>query len=132
MRPTPDAGAIDYYRVPLSLINKNRAIFYIANKLSPVEENNMRVILHAMVNGAESGHVEMQPVSKESDGSYQFQVTMYPLNELVDIDNRINIISSASTYNWIFFFLKNFLNFFRCNFLIVANRKGLVFGRNNV
>lgn len=96
MRPTPDAGAIDYYRVPLSLINKNRAIFYIANKLLPVEENNMRVILHAMVNGAESGHVEMQPVSKESDGSYQFQVTMYPLNELVDIDNRINIASTSN------------------------------------
>lgn len=94
MRPIPESGAIDYYRIPFSMLPKNTTMFYIANKLLPMEKNNMRVVLHAMMNGSESGRVEMQPVLKESDGSYLFEVDMYPLNELVDIDNRINIASS--------------------------------------
>ena len=94
MKPSPEAGAIDYYRVPFSLIDKNSAMFYIANKLLPVDLNNMRVILHAYINGSQSGYIEMQPVSVESDGSYYFEACMYPLNELVDMDNRINIAST--------------------------------------
>lgn len=93
MKPTPDSGAVDYYRIPLSSIPENRAMFYIANKLLPLNANNMRVILHAMMNGSDSGYVEMQPVKRESDGSYRFEATMYPMNDLVDIDNRINIAS---------------------------------------
>lgn len=96
MRPAPDSGAIDYYRIPFSSIPENTAMFYIANKLLPMEENNMRVVLHAMINGSESGRVEMQPVKKEDDGSYRFEVDMYPLNQLVDVDNRINIASTEN------------------------------------
>lgn len=96
MKPAPDSGAVEYYRVPFSSIGANRAMFYIANKLLPVENNNMRVVLHAMINGTESGYVEMQPVSREEDGSYHFEVNMHPLNQLVDIDNRINIASTSN------------------------------------
>lgn len=101
MRPAPDSGAIDYYRIPFSAID-NRPMFYVANKLLPMDENNMRVILHAMINGSESGMVEMQPVRLEEDNSYLFEADMYPLNELVDIDNRINIASTNNGGgNWI-------------------------------
>lgn len=102
MRPTPDSGAIDYYRIPFSVINENTPMFYIENKLLPMDKNNMRVILHAMINGSDSGIVEMQPVRLEEDNSYRFEVDMYPLNELVDIDNRINIASTNNGGgNWI-------------------------------
>lgn len=93
MKPTPGSGAVDYYRIPFSELKENEAMFYIANKLLPMDLNNMRVVLHSMVNGSESGRVEMQPVQNESDGSYSFEVNMIPLNELVDVDNRINIAS---------------------------------------
>ena len=93
MRPTPNSGVVDYYKIPLSSVAENTPLFYIANKLLPLQENNMRVILHAMVNGSEVGHVEMQPVQRESDGCYLFEADMHPLNQLVDIDNRINIAS---------------------------------------
>lgn len=96
MRPAPETGAVEYYRIPFSVVPENTALFYIANKLLPLEKNNMRVILHALVNGSESGRVEMKPVSKESDGSYKFSIDIHPLNELVDIDNRIRIASVSN------------------------------------
>lgn len=102
MRPAPNTGAVDYYRVPFSAIVENTAMFYISNKLLPLQLNNMRVILHAMINGSETGRVEMQPIMKESDGSYEFEVNMYTLNQMVDIDNRINIASTSyGGGNWI-------------------------------
>lgn len=101
MRPAPDTGAVEYYRIPLSSLN-GLPMFYIANKLLPVEENHLRVIVHAMINGSETGMVEMQPVQLEEDNSYRFEVDMYPMNELVDIDNRVNIASvSNGGGNWI-------------------------------
>ena len=101
MRPAPESGAVDYYRIPFSSLPNNTAMFYIANKLLPMDRNNMRVILHAMVNGAESGRVEMQPVTREDDGSYCFEVNMHPLNELIDVDNRISIASiGTGGGNW--------------------------------
>ena len=96
MKPTPTSGAIDHYRVPFNSIDKNVAMFYIQNKLLPLYLNNMRVILHAMVNGSETGRVEMQPVRKETDGSYLYTANMYPLNQLVDVDNMINIASTTN------------------------------------
>lgn len=96
MKPTPNSGAIDHYRVSFNSIDKNVAMFYIQNKLLPLYLNNMRVILHAMVNGSETGRVEMQPVRKESDGSYQYTASMYPLNQLVDADNMINVASTTN------------------------------------
>lgn len=93
MKPTPGSGSVDYYRIPFSELKENEPMFYIANKLLPMNLNNMRVVLHSMVNGSESGRVEMQPVQLESDGSYRFEVNMIPLNALVDLDNRINIAS---------------------------------------
>lgn len=93
MKPSPESGAINYYRIPFGAIDENAAMFYIANKLLPVDQNNLRVLLHASINGNETGHAEMQPVRKESDGTILFSVNMQPLNELVDIDNRINIAS---------------------------------------
>lgn len=95
MKPAPDSGAVEYYRIPLSS-GVNKPLFYIANKLLPLDKNNMRVILHAYLNGSESGYIEMQPVSRESDNSYCFETYMHPLNEMIDVDNRINI---ASIYN---------------------------------
>lgn len=93
MKPSPESGAIDYYRVPLSLIPNNSPLFYIENKLLPVDQNHMRIVLHAMLNGVETGYIEMQPVTHEKDGSYLFETTMYPLNELIDVDDRIMIAS---------------------------------------
>jgi len=96
MKPSPDSGAIDYYRIPFNVMEDNHALFYIANKLLPMADNNLRVVLHAMINGAETGHIEMQPVAKEEDGSYYFDTAMYPLNQLVDVDNQINIASTTN------------------------------------
>lgn len=93
MKPSPEAGSIEYYRVPLSIIEKNVPLFYIENNLLPSVKNNMRVILHAYINGVESGNVEMLPVTREDDGSYLYEADMYPLNEMVDVDNRIKIAS---------------------------------------
>lgn len=87
------AENIDYYRMPLNLIGKNEPIFYAENKLIPVELNNMRVVLTAMINGSETGHVEMIPIKKDEDGTYEFFANMYPLNQLVGLDNLIHIAS---------------------------------------
>lgn len=93
MKPSPAQGAIDYYRVKLSSVPDGSPLFHIKNNFLDVAANNMRVILHAMMNGGETGRIEMRPVSKDSDGSYRFETEMYPLNELVDIYDRINIAS---------------------------------------
>ena len=96
MKPTPSAGAIDYYRIRLSKLKKNQPVFHIENQFLQVNENNMRVILHASMNNTETGRIEMTPVSRETDGSIRFETEMYPLNQLIDVDNRIRI---ASTQN---------------------------------
>ena len=93
MKPSPEQGAIDYYRIKLSKIPVGTPLFYIKNNLLDVHTNNMRVLLRAMMNGGETGRIEMRPVSREKDGSYCFETEMYPLNELVDINDRINIAS---------------------------------------
>lgn len=93
MKPTASEAAVAYYRVPLSLIQKNVPIFYMKNDALKLDENTLRVVLHASVNGQETGSVEMQPVSVLSDGSVMFDAIMYPLNQLVDVDDRIQIAS---------------------------------------
>ena len=97
MKPQPSQGAIDYYRIKFSDMYDDKhngdALFHIENEFLNIKANNMRIILHAMENGSETGRIEMRPVSKENDGSYRFETEMYPLNELVGIDNRINIAS---------------------------------------
>ena len=94
MKPSADSGSVEYYRVPFAEIADNVPIFGIENKLLPMKENNMRVILTASINGQDVGYVEMQPVLREDDGSYRYETQMYPLNELVDIDDRIQIAST--------------------------------------
>lgn len=97
MKPAATDGAIDHYRVRFSDIINNAALFYIKNNILPMEKNNMRVVLHAMIDGNETGWVEMQPVRREnSDGSYLFNALAYPLNAMVDIDNRIHIASTEN------------------------------------
>lgn len=93
MKPSPESGAVDYYRIPFSKIPTNEPIFYVHSEQLPMKNNNMRVVMHTIVNGTETGRCEMQPVQLDDDGSYQFESTMYPLTELIDIDNRINISS---------------------------------------
>lgn len=96
MKPTPDSGSVNYYRIPFSKIGKNKPMFSIKNTLLPVDKNNMRVLLYAMINGVETGMIEMQPVYRDTDGTYRFEARMYPLNDMVDIDNRINIASTTN------------------------------------
>ena len=93
MKPTASEEAIAYYRIPLSLIQKDVAMFYLSNDQLPVEKNDLRVVLKASLNGVPTGMIEMQPVSIQSDGSILFDTMMYPLNKLVDVDNRIQIAS---------------------------------------
>lgn len=93
MKPSPETGSVDYYRVPFSELPENEAMFYIHSEQLPLNKNNLRVLMHTMVNGSETGRVEMQPVLLDSDGSYKFETTLYPLTELIDIDNRINMAS---------------------------------------
>ena len=93
MKPEAEAGSIDHYEIKFSDIMENEPLFYIENQIIDFAQNNMRVLLHAMVNGSETGRIEMTPVTVNSDGSFLFEASMYPLNELVDIDNRINIAS---------------------------------------
>lgn len=93
MKPSPESGSVEYYRIPFSQLNINEAMFYIHSEQLPLKQNNLRVLMHTIVNGSETGRVEMQPVLLESDGSYRFESAMYPLTELIDIDNRINIAS---------------------------------------
>lgn len=96
MRPAPDSGSVDYFRVPLSDITSNTPVFFVHSNQLPVYKNNMRVIMHTIINGSETGRAEMQPVSLESDGSYVFETKLYPLTELIDIDNRITIASEKN------------------------------------
>lgn len=93
MKPTPESGSVNYYRIQFSKLDKNKPMFTIKNTLLPVDQNNMRVLLHAMINGVETGMTEMQPLYRDADGTYRFEAKMYPLNDMVDIDNRINIAS---------------------------------------
>jgi hypothetical protein len=93
MKPSATDGAIDHYRVNFNDIPYNVSLFYVKNSILPTEKNNMRVVLHAAIDGIETGWVEMQPVQKETDGTYLFNIPAYPLNGLVDIDNRIHIAS---------------------------------------
>ena len=95
MKPSADSGSVEYYRVPFSAIAENVPFFYIENNLLPMNLNNMRVVLSAYINGSVVGYVEMQPVNHEADGSYKFEARMNPLNELVDIDDRIRIASTS-------------------------------------
>lgn len=93
MKPSPESGSVDYYRVPFSELPDGDAMFYIHSEQLPLNRNNLRVLMHTIVNGSETGRTEMQPVSLDSDGSYKFETTLYPLTELLDIDNRINMAS---------------------------------------
>lgn len=93
MFPSPDTGIAEYYKIKLKDIEKNEPAFYYKNQILDTSKNDMRVILHTFLNGAETGRIEMTPVTRENDGSYRFEANMYPLNQLVDADNRINIAS---------------------------------------
>ena len=93
MFPSPDTGSPDYYKIKLSSIQTNEPAFYFRNTILDTSKNDMRVILHTLLNGVETGRIEMIPVTRESDGSFRFEANMYPLNQLVDADNRINIAS---------------------------------------
>lgn len=93
MKPSPSTGSYAYYRVKFADMDATTPMFYIHSENLKTKENVMRVIAHTMVNGSETGRVEMTPVQRESDGSYLYQTTMYPLTELIDIDNRINFAS---------------------------------------
>lgn len=93
MKPSPEAGSIDYYRVSFADLPVGEAMFYIHSEQLPLEKNNLRVLMHTIVNGAETGRVEMQPVSLDTDGSYKFETVMHPITELIDIDNQINMAS---------------------------------------
>jgi len=95
MRPEATDGKVDYYRLPLSSFAKDQPVFFIENNMLPYEKNHMRVLLHVFNHGAETGRIEMQPVRLNDDGSYQFEAKAYPINELVDIDNNINIASTT-------------------------------------
>ena len=96
MKPSQAVDAYDHYRVPFSLIDHNTPMFYIKNHILEMYKNNIRVVLHAMMNGGETGWVEMQPVKLESDGSYRYEVNMYPLNKLIDSDSTIKIASTTN------------------------------------
>ena len=93
MKPTPSSASIDYYRIPFRAINAQTPFFYIENNTLDLSQNNLRVVLSAYLSGSKTGYVEMYPVQRDNDGTYLFEVDMYPTNELVDIDNRIHIAS---------------------------------------
>lgn len=93
MKPTQSEAAIDYYRIPLELIDKNTPLFYLLSSTLSLNENELRVVMEAKVNGVVTGRVEMQPVNSETDGSIRFDTVMHPLNKMVDVDNRIQIAS---------------------------------------
>ena len=95
MKAIANAGTVDYYRIKFSDVLDGSALFYVVSDILPFEKNNMRVILHTLLNGVETGRVEMLPVSRESDGSIRYEADMYPLDELIDIDNRITIASMS-------------------------------------
>lgn len=95
MKPSASESAVAYYKMPLSAVldNPNVPLFYLESNQLGLEQNNLRVLLEAKVDGTVTGRVEMQPVRIESDGSIRFDTTMYPLNKMVDVDNRIKISS---------------------------------------
>ena len=93
MKPSPMTGSFAYYRVKFADIDETTPMFYIHSEQFKMRENLMRVVAHTMINGSETGRVEMQPVQRETDGSYLYEASMYPLNELIDIDGRIKISS---------------------------------------
>ena len=93
IKSAPSNQTFDYYKLKFSAIPENVAMFYIKNRLLPLDKNNMRTIIHAYYNGEPTGWVEMQPVEMNADGSIRFDVAMYPTNELMDIDSRIHIAS---------------------------------------
>lgn len=96
MRPTASEAAVAYYKMPLSVLleNTNVPMFYFESEQLAMEENNMRIVLEAKVDGVVTGRVEMEPVQIESDGSIRFDAQIYPLNKMVDVDNRIKIAST--------------------------------------
>jgi hypothetical protein len=91
MKPEYNDTEPAFYRIPLSEIYANIPLFYLKTSQLDLTQNKMRVVMHAYVNGAETGHVEMLPVKRDTDGTYLFKTTIYPMNELVDIDNMIHI-----------------------------------------
>lgn len=93
MRSAPSTRSIDYYRIPFSELDSEIPMFYMKTSSMPYENNNMRVVLHAYVNGTETGRLEMAPVDRDTDGTYLFQADMYPIDELFDVDNMIQIRS---------------------------------------
>ena len=102
MRSTPSANAVDYYRIPFSNIAKELSIFHVKSAALPLEQNNLRILLHSYLNGTETGYVEMLPVERDANGTYTFQADMYPLNEMVDVDNLIHVATTEyGGGNWI-------------------------------
>ena len=93
MRPSPTSASVDYYRIPFKSIHTETAFVYVENDSLKLNQNNLRVVLHAYMNGGETGYVEMRPVQRDTDGTYLFEADMYPTCELVDIDNIIHIAS---------------------------------------
>ena len=93
MRPASSTNTISYYRIPFANLNANIPMFHIATSSMPLHKNKLRLLLHAYINGIETGRIEMLPVNRESDGTYLFQADLYPMNELVDVDNLIHIRS---------------------------------------
>lgn len=102
MKASSTSGTIDYYRIPFSALTENVALFYLKSDALPLDENQMRILLHVYMNGRETGRVEMLPVQRETDGAYLFQADMYPLTELLDVDNVIRIASlEYGGGNWV-------------------------------
>ena len=95
MKAAPSADSVNYYRIPFSAVNEDGAIVYLVNSQLDLTLNNLRVVMATKVNGTYTGRLEMTPVQVQGDGSVMFQAIMYPINQLVDADNRINIASTA-------------------------------------
>ena len=96
MKPSQAEQAFDYYKLKLSDIDSETPIFYVENSILPMDKNNMRVVIHAMLNGNTTGWVEMQPIKIDESGSYIYDVKMYPMDKLVDINNMIRIASNTN------------------------------------
>ena len=97
MKPQPSVDSVLYVRVPFSALTPTPDIpmFNMINSQIPLENNILRVLLDARVNGSPTGWIEMIPKRIDSDGSIEFEAIMNPLNELLDSDNRIHIASTA-------------------------------------
>jgi len=93
MKAASSTKTVDYYRIPFSELQAETPMFYIKTNGMALDQNNMRVILHAYINGSETGRTEMLPVSRDDDGTYLFQADLYPLNDMLDVDNLIHIAS---------------------------------------